>query len=88
MCVGGVTVTEVRGHGRQRGHSAVYRGRDYEVSLLPKIKIEAVVPDELVEDVMDAIMSAARTGEIGDGRVFVIPVEESRNIRTGERDVV
>ena len=86
--VGGLTVTEVRGHGRQRGHSAVYRGREYEVSLLPKIKIEAVVPDERVEEVIDAIISAARTGEIGDGRVFVIPVEESRNIRTGERDVV
>ena len=86
--VGGMTVTEVRGHGRQRGHSAVYRGREYEVSLLPKMKIEAVVPDDLVEDVIDAIISAARTGEIGDGRVFVIPVEESRNIRTGERDVV
>jgi len=86
--VGGMTVTEVRGHGRQRGHSAVYRGREYEVSLLPKMKIEAVVPDDMVEDVIDAIMSAARTGEIGDGRVFVIPVEESRNIRTGERDVV
>ena len=86
--VGGMTVTEVRGHGRQRGHSAVYRGREYEVSLLPKMKIEAVVPDEMVEEVIDAIMSAARTGEIGDGRVFVIPIEESRNIRTGERDVM
>ena len=86
--VGGMTVTEVRGHGRQQGHSAVYRGREYEVSLLPKMKIEAVVPDEMVEGVIDAIMSAARTGEIGDGRVFVIPVEESCNIRTGERDVV
>ena len=86
--VAGMTVTEVRGHGRQRGHAAVYRGREYEVSLLPKMKIEAVVPDEMVEDVIDAIMSAARTGEIGDGRVFVIPVEESRNIRTGERDGV
>ena len=86
--VGGMTVTEVRGHGRQQGHSAVYRGREYEVSLLPKMKIEAGVPDEMVEGVIDAIMSAARTGEIGDGRVFVIPVEESCNIRTGERDVV
>ncbi len=64
--VGGMTVTEVRGHGRQRGHSAVYRGREYEVSLLPKMKIEAVVPDEMVKDVIAAIMSAARTGEIGD----------------------
>lgn len=64
--VGGMTVTEVRGHGRQRGHSAVYRCREYEVSLLPKMKIEAVVPDEMVKDVIAAIMSAARTGEIGD----------------------
>lgn len=86
--VGGLTVIEVRGHGRQRGHSAVYRGREYEVSLLPKMKIETVVPDDRVEEVIDAIMTAARTGEIGDGRVFVIPVEESRNIRTGEQDVV
>ena len=86
--VPGMTVTEVRCYGKQRGHSAVYRGREYEVSLLPKIKIEVVVPDDMVEDVIDAIMSAARTGEIGDGRVFVIPVEDSRKIRTGERDVV
>ncbi len=86
--VAGMTVTEVRGHGRQRGHAAVYRGREYEVSLLPKIKIEAVVPDEMVEEVIVAIISAARTGEIGDGRIFVIPVEESRNIRTGERAIV
>ena len=64
--VGGMTVTEVRGRGRQRGHSAVYRDREYEVSLLTKMKIEAVVPDEMVEDVIAAIMSAARTGEIGD----------------------
>ena len=63
----------------------MYRGREYEVSLLPRMKIEAVVPDEMVEGMIDAIMSAAR---IGDGRVFVLPVEESRNIRTGERDVV
>jgi len=86
--VAGMTVSEVRGHGRQRGHSAIYRGREYEVSLLPKMRIETVVPDEMVEEVIEAITTAARTGEIGDGRVFVIPVEESRNIRTGERDVV
>ena len=84
----GMTVSEVRGHGRQRGHSAMYRGREYEVSLLPKMRIETVVPDDMVEDVIEAISEAARTGEIGDGRVFVLPVEESRNIRTGERDVV
>jgi len=86
--VAGMTVTEVRGHGRQRGHSAVYRGCEYAVRLLPKIKITAVVPDETAEDVIAAITSSARTGEIGDGWIFVIPVEESRSIRTGERNVV
>lgn len=86
--ISGMTVTEVRGHGRQRGHSTVYRGSEYEVSLLPKLEIEVVVPDDLVEDAIEAIMAAARTGEIGDGRVFVIPVEQGRIIRTGERDTV
>jgi nitrogen regulatory protein PII len=83
----GMTVTDVRGHGRQKGHTAVYRGKEYSVSLLPKVEIEVVVPDAVAEDVIEAIMAAARTGEIGDGRVFVIPVEQSYNIRTGERDV-
>ena len=86
--ISGMTVTEVRGHGRQRGHSAVYRGREYEISLLPKMEIDVVVEDDLVDDAIEAIMQAARTGEIGDGRVFVIPVEQGRIIRTGERDVV
>jgi nitrogen regulatory protein PII len=86
--ISGMTVTEVRGHGRQRGHSTVYRGSEYEVSLLPKMEIEVVVPDDLVDDAIDAVMQAARTGEIGDGRVFVIPVEQGRIIRTGEKDVV
>ncbi len=86
--ISGITVTEVRGHGRQRGHSPVYRAREYEISLLPKSKIEVVVADEMVEAAIDAIMDAARTGEIGDGRVFVLPVEQSRVIRTGERDAV
>jgi nitrogen regulatory protein PII len=86
--ISGMTVTEVRGHGRQRGHPTIYRGSEYEVSLLPKVEIEVVVPDSLVEDAIDAIMNAARTGEIGDGRVFVIPVEQGRIIRTGERDTV
>ena len=85
--ISGMTVSEVRGHGRQRGHSSVYRGSEYEVSLLPKMEIEVVVPDDIVEDAIDAIMEAARTGEIGDGRVFVIPVEQGRIIRTGEQDV-
>lgn len=85
--ISGMTVTEVRGHGRQKGHSAVYRGREYEVSLLPKMEIEVVVPDEVVEEVIEAVIGAARTGEIGDGRVWVIPVEQGRIIRTGERDI-
>ena len=84
----GITVSEVRGHGRQRGHSTVYRGSEYEISLLPKMKIEVVVADDDVETAIDAIMEAARTGEIGDGRVFVLPVEQSSIIRTGEKDVV
>ena len=84
--VAGMTVTDVRGHGRQKGHTAVYRGKEYAVTLLPKTEIEVVVPDELVEEVIETIMRAARTGEIGDGRVFVLPVEQSYNIRTGERD--
>ena len=86
--ISGMTVTEVRGHGRQRGHPTIYRGSEYEVSLLPKVEIDVVVPDSLVEDAIDAIMDAARTGEIGDGRVFVIPIEQGRKIRTGERDTV
>ena len=86
--ISGMTVSEVRGHGRQRGHSSVYRGGEYEISLLPKMKVEVVVEDDTVEDAIDAIMAEARTGEIGDGRIFVVPVEQSRVIRTGERDVV
>ena len=86
--ISGLTVTEVRGHGRQRGHPTIYRGSEYEVSLLPKVEIEVVVPDDRVEDAIEAIMDAARTGEIGDGRVFVIPIEQGRIIRTGERDTV
>jgi nitrogen regulatory protein PII len=84
----GMTVTDVRGHGRQKGHTAVYRGKEYAVNLLPKVEIEVVVPDSVVEEVIQAVIAAARTGEIGDGRVFVIPVEQGYNIRTGERDIV
>ena len=87
MNVPGMTVTEVRGHGRQKGHTAIYRGKEYNVTLLPKVEIEVVVQDAVADEVIAAIMKAARTGEIGDGRVFVIPVEHSYNIRTGERDV-
>ena len=87
MSIPGMTVTEVRGHGRQKGHTAVYRGQEYNVSLLPKVEIEVVVADNVAEQVIQAIAKAARTGEIGDGRVFVLPVEAGFNIRTGERDV-
>jgi nitrogen regulatory protein P-II 2 len=82
----GMTVTEVRGHGRQKGHTATYRGKEYDVQLLPKVQIEVVVQDDLADGAIRAIVAAARTGEIGDGRVFVIPVEKSYNIRTGETD--
>ena len=87
MSVSGMTVTEVRGHGRQKGHRAVYRGTEYAVTLLPKIMLELVIDEDLVEDVIKTIIETSRTGEIGDGRVFVLPVETGYNIRTGERDV-
>jgi nitrogen regulatory protein PII len=82
--VTGMTVTEVRGHGKQKGHTAIYRGQEYHVSLLPKMQIEVVVSDDLARSVCETIIKAARTGEIGDGRVFVLPVTESYKIRTGE----
>ena len=82
--VSGMTVTEVRGHGRQKGHTAIYRGKEYNVSLLPKMEIEVVVPDSIADEAIKVIVQAARTGEIGDGRVFVLPVAESYRIRTGE----
>ena len=85
--VAGMTVTEVRGHGKPKGHTAIYRGKEYNVSLLPKMQIEMVVSDAIVEDVVKAIIQAARTGEIGDGRVFVLPVAASYKIRTGEREL-
>ena len=87
MSVSGMTVTEVRGHGRQKGHRAVYRGTEYAVTLLPKIMIELVIDEHLVDDAIKTIIETSRTGEIGDGRVFVLPVETGYNIRTGERDV-
>ena len=85
--VSGMTVTDVRGHGRQKGHTAVYRGKEYSVTLLPKVEIEVVVPDEIVDELIQTIIAAARTGEIGDGRVFVLPVESAYRIRTGEQDI-
>ena len=85
--ISGMTVTEVRGHGKQKGHTAIYRGKEYNVSLLPKMQIEVVVPDSIADEAIRAIVEAARTGEIGDGRVFVLPVERSYRIRTGEQDL-
>jgi nitrogen regulatory protein PII len=84
--ISGMTVTEVRGHGKQKGHTAIYRGKEYNVSLLPKMEVEIVVNDSLADEAIKAIVEAARTGEIGDGRVFVFPVLESYRIRTGEKD--
>jgi len=83
--VSGLTVTEVMGCGRQKGYTEQYRGSRANISLLPKIKVEAVVPTDVVEQVVDAIVGGAYTGETGDGRVFVVPIEESIRIRTGER---
>ena len=88
LSISGMTVTEVRGHGKQKGHTAVYRGKEYNVSLLPKMEIEVVVQDGIVDEAIGAIIQAARTGEIGDGRVFVIPVDQTYRIRTGEKDVI
>jgi nitrogen regulatory protein PII len=87
LSISGVTVTEVRGHGKQKGHTAIYRGKEYQVSLLPKMEIEVVVQDEIVDEAIKAIIAAARTGEIGDGRVFVLPVVQSYRIRTGEQAI-
>ncbi len=83
--VEGLTVTEVKGFGRQKGHTELYRGAEYVVDFLPKIKLEIVVRDEIVERVIDAISQAANTGKIGDGKIFVLPLEEAVRIRTGER---
>ncbi len=82
--VQGMTVTEVRGFGKQKGHKEIYRGAEYLVDFLPKIKIEMVVTDEMVDPIIEKVMSAARTGSIGDGKIFVIPVESAVRIRTGE----
>ena len=83
--VDGMTVTEVRGHGRQKGHTEVYRGREYTVDLLPKIKIETVLDDQLVDRAVQAIISNARTGKIGDGKIFLSRIDEAIRIRNDER---
>lgn len=84
--VHGLTVTEVKGYGRQKGHTEIYRGAEYAVSFLPKLKIEVAVSSDLSEAVVDAIISSARTGQIGDGKIFVSSLERAVRIRTGEKD--
>jgi len=86
MGVSGLTVTEVKGFGRQKGHTELYRGAEYVVDFLPKVKVEVVVPEKLLESAIDAIIKAARTGKIGDGKIFVTEVEQVIRIRTGETD--
>jgi len=82
----GMTVTEVKGYGRQKGHTELYRGAEYVVDFLPKVKIELIVNDEQVDGAIEAIVEAARTGKVGDGKIFVLPVERVVRIRTGEQD--
>src|SRR5215471_13892415 len=82
----GSTVSEVRGHGRQRGHPAVYRGVEYQLTLLPKVMVEIVADDNRVDDIVKVITETARTGEVGDGRIFIGPIDESYHIRTGFMD--
>ncbi len=84
--VQGVTVTEVKGFGRQRGHTEIYRGAEYAVEFVPKAKVEIAVPDALLEQVVEAIIQAARTGKVGDGKIFVVDLEQVVRIRTGEHD--
>ncbi len=81
----GMTISEVRGFGRQKGHTELYRGGEYTVDFLPKIKIEVMVPDEMATKVTEIIQATARTGNIGDGKIFILPVEDAMRIRTGER---
>ena len=83
--VEGMTVTEVKGFGRQKGHTEIYRGSEYTVDFLPKVKIEIGVADDLTDKVVDAIVGAAQTGKIGDGKIFILPMEECVRIRTGEK---
>ena len=85
MGVVGMTVTEVRGFGRQRGHTEIYRGTEYQLDFVPKVKVEIVIDEEMVDPVVECIMSAASTGKIGDGKIWITPVEEILRIRTAER---
>ncbi|OQX13592.1 MAG: transcriptional regulator [Desulfobacteraceae bacterium IS3] len=81
----GMTISEVKGYGRQKGHKEIYRGAEYVVDFIPKIKIEVIVASEMVDKVVDKIRQAANTGKLGDGKIFVLPVEEAIRVRTGER---
>jgi nitrogen regulatory protein P-II 1 len=81
----GITISEVRGHGRQKGHTETYRGAEYKVDLLPKVKLELVVPDTRAEEIVGALTAAARSGKIGDGKIFISPIEEAVRIRNGDR---
>ena len=83
--VQGITVTEVKGFGRQKGHTELYRGAEYVVDFLPKVKVEAAIPDDILDQAIEAIEKSAATGKIGDGKIFVLPLEETIRIRTGER---
>jgi nitrogen regulatory protein P-II 2 len=83
----GMTVTEVKGYGRQKGHTEIYRGAEYQVNFLPKLRLEIAIASEQLDQVIEVIASAARTGQIGDGKIFVMPVERAMRIRTGETDV-
>jgi len=85
--VHGMTVAEVKGYGRQKGHMEIYRGAEYAVNFLPKLRIEVAIATEQLDQVMDAIVAAAKTGQIGDGKIFVVPIEQAVRIRTGETDV-
>jgi nitrogen regulatory protein P-II 2 len=85
--VHGMTVTEVKGYGRQKGHKEIYRGAEYMVNFLPKLRVEVAVASEQLDQVMDALATAAKTGQIGDGKIFVTPIEQAMRIRTGETDV-
>ncbi len=85
--VHGMTVTEVKGYGRQKGHTEIYRGTEYAVSFLPKLKIEVAVPSEHVDTIIETITSSAKTGQIGDGKIFVVGLDQAVRIRTGETDV-